>query len=37
MLRDAAVNATRGGGSISVALEVLRLDIPPETVTRVLN
>jgi hypothetical protein len=37
MLLDAAVNATRGGGSIPAALEMLRLDISPETVARVLN
>jgi hypothetical protein len=37
MLLDAAVNATRGGSSIPAALEMFRLDISPETVTRVLN
>ena len=37
MLLDAAVNATRGSGSIPAALEMLRLDISPETLTRVLT
>lgn len=37
MLLDAAVNVTRGGSSIPAALEMLRLHISPETVTRVLN
>jgi hypothetical protein len=37
MLLDAAVNTTRGGGPIPAALETLRLDISPETITRVLN
>jgi hypothetical protein len=37
MLLDAAVNTTRGGGPIPAALEMLRLDISPETITRVLR
>ena len=34
MLLDAAVNAIRGSGSIPAALEMLRLNISPETLTR---
>jgi hypothetical protein len=37
MFLDAAVNAARGSGSIPAALEMLRLEISPETMTRVLN
>lgn len=37
MLLDAAVNAIRGSGSIPAALEMLRLNISPETLTRVLT